>query len=139
MSDRLPNAYRRAEDLLELLIDAGPLSSADVCDRLGWTKGQFAGALKVARETLCDQYGVTIPHPTPEAGWRYEVTTEWQPIEAGAVYALGHAEARLRSIHRDIVLVKPALDPQSKEGRRANFLDKHLSHILGTLAEISNG
>lgn len=136
---KLANALRHAETLVDLLVDCGPLSSAECCEKLGWTKGRFDVALRTARDELCPGLGLTIPHPLPEDGWRYQVTTDWKPIEAGAAHALGTVESRLRTIHRDVRTVKPMLDPRSKEGRRANFLDKHLSHLLGTLKEISDG
>lgn len=135
----IESARRHAETLIELMVDHGPSTSAEICQRLGWTKGRFSTALKTAREDVCPALEVTIPHPTPDNGWRYEVTTEWQTIEAGAAHSLGNVESRLRSIHRDVATVLPMLNPRSKEGRRANFLNKHLAHILGTLEEISNG
>lgn len=135
----LDNALRHANTLIEDLVDNGPSPSAEVCERLGWSKGRFTSALKAARDEVCPQLGVTIPHPIPEEDWAYQVTTEWQPIEAGAAHSLGSIEARLLGIHRDIKTVKPNLDPRTRAGRRANFLDKHLAHILGTLMEINNG
>jgi hypothetical protein len=133
----IENARRHAEALIELLVDSGPLTSAECCVHLGWTKGRFSAALRAAREDLCATYGVAIPHPTPAEGWRYQVTTDWQPVERGAAYALGAVESRLHSVLRDVHIIKPALNPRSVEGRRANFLDKHLTHILGTLREIT--
>lgn len=133
------NGLRHAEAVLETLLDHGPLTSSEVCQRLGWTKGRFTLAVRVARQELCPNYGVSIPHPVPDDGWRYQVTTEWKPVERGASHAMGAIETRLHSIMRDVRTVKPALDPQSIEGRRANFLDKHLTHILGTLREITGG
>lgn len=67
------------------------------------------------------------------------VTDEWEEIEAGSTYAMSHAEARLASVLRDVEIILPKLSPQSRDGRRANFLQKHLSHILATLKEINNG
>ena len=47
-------------------------------------------------------------------------------------------ETRLHSILRDVRVAKGSADPQSQNGRKANFLDKHLTHILAVLAEIGN-
>lgn len=135
----LENTRRNADALVDLLVDEGPMTSAECCARLGWTKGRFDTAVKVARDDICPDLGLAIPHPTPQDAWRYQVTTDWQPVEAGAAHALGMVESRLRSIHRDVRVVKPMLDPRSRQGRRANFLDKHLSHLLGTLKEINDG
>lgn len=135
----IDNVRRSADALVDLLVDEGPLTSAECCERLGWTKGKFDTAVKAARETICPDLGLAIPHPIPEEGWRYQVTTEWGPVEAGASHALGMVESRLRSIHRDVKVVKPMIDPRSRAGRRANFLDKHLAHLLATLKEINDG
>lgn len=135
----IDSAAHHAEQLVDLLVDHGPLTSAECCIRLGWSKGRFTTALRTARETVCRTVGVSIPNPTPATGWTYEVTTEWQPVEAGASYSLGLIESRLTAIHRDVEIVKPHLTKGSREWRRANFLDKHLAHILGTLKEISGG
>lgn len=139
MTIQLTNVQRHAELLVDLLVDSGPLTSAEVCERLGWTKGRFDSAVRSARDGICHDLGLAIPHPVPEDGWRYQVTNEWGPVEAGAAHALGNVESRLRSVHRDVRLVKPMLDPRTRAGRRANFLDKHLTHLLGTLEEIANG
>lgn len=132
----IDNTARHAAALLDALVDHGPLTSAEACKLLGWSKGRFDAALRFARETLCPAMDLTIPHPTPADGWRYQVTMEWAPIEAGASYSLGLVESRLRSIARDVGVVLPHLEWGSVEWRRANFLNKHLSHILGTLKEI---
>lgn len=139
MSVRVESAARHAAELLDLLVDVGPLTALEACEKLGWPRGRFDTALRFAREQLCVEMGMAIPNPTPADGWRYQVTTEWQPVEAGSSYALGIVESRLRSIHRDVQIVQPHLTRGSKEWRRANFLNKHLSHILGTLSEIDNG
>lgn len=139
MTIAIDNTARHASELLDLLVDTGPLTSAEACSKLGWTPGRFSSALKYAREQLCDDLGVTIPSPTPSTGWRYEVTTDWQPVEAGASYSLGLVESRLTRISRDVRIVLPHLTKGSKEWRRANFLNKHLNHILSTLTEIDNG
>ena len=136
---KLESNRRHADELVDLLIDQGPLTAAECCERLGWSRGRFDGALRTARDDVLPDLDLAIPHPTPTDGWRYQVTTEWAPVEAGAAHALGHVESRLWSIHRDIRIVKPALDPRSRAGRRANFLDKHLSHLLLTLKEINDG
>lgn len=136
---KVANAARHGEELIELLVDCGPLTRHEVCQKLDWSPGKFTTALKYAREELCPSYDVTIPHPTPDDGWRYQVTTDWTAIEAGASHVLGGIEARLYSVARDVATVLPLIDRRSKEGRRANFLNKHLSHILGTLEEINNG
>ena len=133
------NASRNAEALVDLLVDDGPLTSAEACERLGWSRGRFDAAVRSARDELCPDLGLTIPHPIPDDGWRYQVTTDWKPVEAGASYSLGMIEARLSRLHRDIGTVKPHLTKGSRDWRRANFLDKHLGHIVSTLREISGG
>lgn len=135
----LSSVSRHAERLLDLLVDSGPITSADACEKLGWPRGRFDAAVKAAREDLCPGLGLSIPHPTPTDGWRYQVTTEWQPVEAGASYSLGLIESRLKSIDRDVQVVLPHLERGSTEWRRANFLAKHLNHIVGTLKEINSG
>jgi len=135
----LDAVHLHAEALLDLLVDEGPLTSDEICKSMAWPKGRFMTALRYARIELCPVLELAIPHPVPEEGWRYQVTTEWQPVERGAAFALGMIETRLRSTHRDVQTVKPKLPRGSKEWRRANFLDKHLDHILGTLREINDG
>jgi hypothetical protein len=80
---------------------------------------------------------MAIPTPTPEDGWRYRVTTEWQPVQQGATYSLGQVETRLRGLARDVGIVLPHLERGSLDWRRANFLHKHLDHLIGTLDEIN--
>ena len=135
---KLHNAERHAAMLLDLLVDVGPITSADACDKLGWSPGRFSTAVRTARDELCPDLGLVIPtvHP-PE--WLYQVTTEWEPVETGAAYALGHAERRLRSVQRDVEVVLPHLPRGTQSWRRANFLSKHLTHILGTLEDIDRG
>lgn len=133
----LSSTRRHAESLLELLVDCGPLTRNEIVEKLGWTDGRFTTALTYARNHLCAELGVSIPAPTPDMGWVYQVTTDWEPVEAGASYTLGLIETRLRGIHRDVNLVLPHLERGTKEWRRANFLHKHLTHVLGTLREIN--
>jgi hypothetical protein len=130
------NLARHADVLLDLLVDAGPLTSAEICDKLGWPKGRVGTAVRYAREHLCPTLGLAIPAPTPAEGWIYQVTTDWEPVEAGAAYTLGHVESRLIGIHRDVRVVLPHITRGTKEWRRANFLNKHLAHLIATLAEI---
>jgi hypothetical protein len=130
---------RHADELLDLLVDVGPLTGIQCCEKLGWPRGRFDSALKFAREQRCPSLGMAIPNPTPADGWRYQVTTEWEPVEAGASYSLGIVESRLAGIHRDVRIVLPHLVKGSREHRRANFLNKHLDHILRTLTEIDHG
>lgn len=127
---------RHAGELLDLLVDQGPLTGVALRERLGWTKGRFGTALKHARETLAPSLGISIPSPTPMNGWVYEATTDWRPVEAGASYVLGGVEGRLRSILRDVTTVQPHLVKGTVEWRRASFLSKHLSHLVSTLGEI---
>lgn len=138
-SVRIENIARHADELLDLLVDCGPMTGADVCAKLGWSRGRFDAALRYAREQLCPTLGMAIPNPTPGEGWQYQVTTDWQPVEAGASYTLGLVESRLAGIQRDVRIVLPHIERGTKEWRRANFLNKHLTHVLGTLAEIDNG
>lgn len=135
----ISSATRHAETLVDLLVDNGPLTSAEIASRLGWPLGRVSRAISVARDEVCPPLDIAIPSPTPADGWRYQVTTEWQPVEEGASHQLGHVESRLRSIHRDVGIVLPHVPKGSKEWRRANFLDKHLTHLLDTLKEINHG
>lgn len=134
---QIDSAHRHAEALLESLVDEGPGTSADLCDRLSWSRGRFSTALRYAREHLTGIVGISIPNPTPTNGWLYEATTEWQPVEAGASYALGLVETRLRGVLRDVRIVKPLVTKGTVEWRRANFLEKHLQHITDTMGEIN--
>lgn len=141
MSNRVSveSARRHAEELLNLLVDTGPLTAAECCQKLGWSRGRFTTALKNAREQVCEELGISIPAPTPDTGWRYQATTDWEPVEAGASHSLGHIESRLLSVQRDVGIILPLLTKGTKEWRRANFLQKHLSHLTSTLNEINNG
>ena len=130
------NVHRNAAQLLDLLVDAGPMTSAEACEKLGWPRGRFDGAVRYAREQLCPELGLTIPAPTPGGGWLFQVTTEWQPVQEGAAYTLGHVDSRLTAILRDVNIVLPHLPPRSRDWHRARFLSKHLTHVLATMAEI---
>ena len=135
----LANTVRHAETLLDFLVDNGPATAAEICSALDWPKGRFDSAVRHAREELCPTLDLAIPHPTPVDGWRYQVTGDWAPIEAGAAHALGMVETRLASILRDVRSVAPNLERGTRAWRRAQFLEKHLSHITTTLDEINNG
>lgn len=135
---------QRALDLVLHLEKVGTEGSPreSICADLGWTNSQFESALAVARDRLGPELSVTIPHPVPSDGWRYRVTGQWlhedntPAIEAGTSYALGIIEARLRAVLRDVRIAKGSLDPRSVSGRKCNFVDKHLTHIVSTLGEI---
>lgn len=134
----IESSIRHAHELLDALVDRGPMTAAECCKILGWTRGRFTTALRIARETVCPQIGILIPAPTPYDGWLYCATTDWEPVQAGASHALGHVESRLKSINRDVDQVIPHLSKGSKDWQRATFLRKHLTHVLGTLDEIEN-
>lgn len=135
---KVESLHRHAEALLDALVDIGPMTAAECCAHMGWPRGRFDRAVRHARDELAPELGLAIPTPTPPM-WQYQVTTEWGPVEAGAAYSMGQVESRLRSIARDVAIVKPSLDQGSVAWRRANFLDRHLSHILNTLKEINDG
>lgn len=135
---KLSNTARHAAALLDLLVDAGPLTAAEICAKLDWPPGRLQTALRYARDEMCPELGLTIPAVTPP-DWQYQVTTEWQPVEAGASWTLGLVERRLKSTLRDVEVILPHLTRGSREWRRANFLAKHLSHITNTLTEINDG
>ena len=135
----VPTIERHASQLLDLLVDCGPLTAVECCDKLGWSRGRFDAAIRHARAHLCPALGIAIPAATPDSEWRYEATTEWEPVEAGASYTLGQVESRLLGVHRDVQIVLPKLKRGTKEWRRANFLHKHLAHLVGTLREINDG
>lgn len=133
------SARRHAEELLDLLVDVGPLTATQCCEKLGWKRGRFDTALRVAREHVCPEMGMAIPASTPHTGWTYQVTTEWEPVEAGSSWVLGLIESRLLSVDRDVRIILPHLAKGTKEWRRANFLAKHLGHLTSTLTEINGG
>lgn len=133
------SAYRNAERLVDLLVDEGPMTSAEIATTLGWPVGRVSAAIRTARSEVCPALDLALPSPTPADGWRYQITAEWGPVEQGASHQLGHVESRLRSIDRDVAMILPHLPRGSREWRRANFLNKHLSHLLGTLKEINDG
>lgn len=135
---RLTNLHRYAAELVDLLVDAGPLTAAQACEKLEWPPGRFPAALRIAREEILPALALTIPAVYPP-DWRYEVTADWQPVEIGSAYTLGLAERRLSSVLRDVDIILPQLTRGSREWRRANFLSKHLRHILSTLDEINDG
>lgn len=130
---------RHAVQLLDVLVDCGPLTAIECCDKLGWPRGRFDTALRYAREHLCDEYGIAIPSPTPGTGWKYQATTDWQPVEEGAAHSLGLVESRLLRVFGDVQIILPHLKRGSREWRRANFLNKHLAHLTTTLREINDG
>jgi hypothetical protein len=132
---RVDNVARHAETLVDLLVDCGPLTKDAIVDKLGWRVGRLPTALRFAREQLCPELGLTIPTATPP-DWLYQVTMDWKPVETGAAYAMGMAESRLAGVARDVRIVLPALAKGTTAWRRANFLNKHLDHLLATLAEI---
>jgi hypothetical protein len=135
----IENVSRNAAELLDLLVDVGPVTSSDICTKLDWPRGRFDAALRFAREQLCPDLGVTIPAATPAGGWLFQVTTEWEPVQAGAAYTIGHVDARLAAILRDVDTVLPNLTRGTKDWRRASFLSKHLAHLLATMSEINDG
>lgn len=135
---KVASIQRHAEEVIDLLVDCGPLTGRQACEKLGWSRGRFDGAIRYARDEVCPTMGLAIPQPVPPE-WIYQITTEWEPVEAGASYALGGIESRLTGIGRDVAIVLPHLERGTPEWRRANFLNKHLSHILGTLKEINDG
>lgn len=134
----IESVHRHAETLVTTLVDEGPASRRDVCKWLGWSPSRFSAALSYARTDLCPMLECTIPHPTPP-DWLYRVTDQWAHVQAGASYSLGVAEARLRGIARDVRIVLPKIDREHDllAWRRANFLDRHLDHLLRTLDEIN--
>lgn len=135
---------QRAFDLVLYLETLGTKGAPrdEICAALGWTDAQFESALGVARRGVCPALAVTIPHPVPVDGWRYRLTGQWlhedntPAIEAGTSFALGIIEARLRAILRDVRVANQALDQRSISGRKCNFLNKHLTHIMDILNEI---
>lgn len=135
----IANVPRFASDLIDTLVDGGPATAVELCSTLGWPRGRLDSALRYAREELCPELKLAIPHPTPMDGWRYQITDQWEPVEAGASHALGSVETRLFSILRDVETIYPHLTKGSTEWRRATFLRKHLGHITSTLKEINDG
>lgn len=133
----IDNLRRHADELLDLLVDGGPLSGEEICNKLDWRRSRLSAALRFAREQLCPSLEITIPAAIPPL-WLYRVTDQWQDVEAGASYTLGHIDSRLTAVLRDVDTVLPHLTRGTKDWRRANFLSKRLSHLLSTLAEIDS-
>lgn len=135
---------QRALDLLVYLQASGGASLNEVALALSWKRSQVRSAIDFARDFVCPSLGVTIPHPLPDTGFRYIVTGEWinkggsPAIEAGTSYAMAQIESRLRTVCRDVKVAKANLDPRSIPGRKVNFLDKHLDHLLETLNDIGS-
>lgn len=132
----------RALELVAFLESRDGATSADCCGALGITKSVFDATLSCARELICRELDVTIPHPVPDDGWKYRVTGDWvnsnhPAIAAGTGYAVGQIESRLKSVLRDAAVAKKHLDPHSLDGRKVNALTMHLSHVLSVLSEIS--
>lgn len=132
----IDSTHRRAEELIEALVDHGPATAADLCSRLDWSRSRFSTALRYAREQLCPKLDLTIPAPTPERAWTYCVTDQWEAIGAGAAWTLGLVESRLRAIERDVAIALPQLEPGTPDWRAANLLAKHLPHINRSLEDI---
>lgn len=132
----------RALELMVYLEHNGGRTAAEALRDLKWTRSQFDAALRTVRDDLGPKMGVTIPHPVPDDGFRYRVTGAWlhedgtPAIEAGTAYAMAIIETRLRAVLRDVRIAKMNMDRRSVNGRKANFLDKHLTHIVGVLGEI---
>lgn len=144
MSRPFTGAEERGFKLLAFL-EEHPATADETCEVLGWSKSQFQSALSYARNHLGPKIGVAIPHPVPEDGYRYHVSAEWThadgtpAIAAGTAYAMGIIETRLKAVMRDVSIARLNLDSRSVDGRKANFLNKHLAHILAVLAEIGPG
>lgn len=134
----------RAFDLLEHLRKTGGASRADACVALTWTDHQFRAAVDYARSEIGPALGITIPQPVPDDGFVYRATGEWMSsdgtpaIEAGTSFALGQIESRLHTIWRDVKVAKSHLDPRSINGRKVNYLEKHLIRIFETLSDIGS-
>lgn len=129
----------RANAVLDhLLHNEAGLTSGELGERLACSPTQAQAAIAYAREKICPQLGdMTIPPAVPYDGYRYKVACTWEEgIGEGTDWTVGLIETRLRTILRDVRVAKGNADPQSVVGRRCNFLDKHLAHILGTLSEI---
>jgi len=134
----IDSVHHHAKMLVQTLLDEGPTSKSDLCKWLGWPDGRFDTALSYARNSICKDWGWTIPHPIPP-NWLYRVTDQWEHVQAGASYSLGNVHARLRGLFRDVSIVLPKIDRDADplSWRRANFLFKHLDHMIRTLDEIN--
>lgn len=132
---------RRAFDVLSAL-NAGPATLDELSEGLLWTRHQVRTAIGYARDFVCPELDLAIPHPVPDDGYCYHLTGEWitadgtPAIEAGTAFALGQLEARLRSIHRDVLVAVANLDRQSINGQKVNFLANRLEQIFATLGRI---
>lgn len=141
MSRPLTALEERAFKLL-VFLEETPATAAVVCSMFDWTRSQFDSALALARTNLCPQMGVTIPHPVPDDHYRYHITGDWlhgdgsPAIAAGTAFAMAIIETRLKAVLRDVRVALPSVNPRSVEGRKANFMNKHLSHVVAVLAEI---
>jgi hypothetical protein len=140
---RRHSVEQRALDLMSYLQENEEgATRAEISEALQWSPATTRSAIKYARTQVCREFGVTIPQPVPDDGYKYHLTGEWirddgmPAIEAGTSFAMGQVESRLRSIHRDVQVARMNLDPRSIPGRKANFLDKRLGYIFETLASI---
>lgn len=132
----IDSTFRHAMTLVETLVDNGPMTKAQMLEKLEWSDGRFTSALSQAREHLCPMMEIAIPMPVPPE-WLYIATDDWNEVERGAAFALGRVDNTLRRVHVDVGVILPKLKRGSKEWRRANFLNKHLGHITQTMAEIN--
>lgn len=142
-----PNGYRRYSveqrslDLLAYLQETGGANLSECADALGWSTNAVRTAIQHAREHVCPQLKLAIPHPVPQDEFRYHLTGDWissdhPAIEEGTAFALAQVESRLRSIYRDVQIALANIDHQSIPGRKANFLNRRLGHIFETLHDI---
>lgn len=134
---------QRALDLLAFLQEVGGAKLHECAEALGWSDSAVRTAIQFAREHVCPQLKLTIPHPVPHDDYRYHVTGDWiavghPAIEEGTAFAMAQVESRLRSIHRDVQIALANLDNRSIPGRKANFLHRRLSYIFETLGEIGS-
>lgn len=128
---------RRASEVMDDLVDNGPSTSKQVCERLGLSPSQFSSAVTYARDNLCKSLGIALPAPTPGNGWLYHATMDWETVEASAAYSMGQIERRLERIYGDVQVALPHLTRGTVAWRRAKFLEKHIDHIVKTLGEIN--
>jgi hypothetical protein len=119
----------RAVQLVEILMD-GPADYLDLMDGLHLTNpGTFRNTLKLARDVVGPQHGMTIPRPVAEDGYLYRLTADWidpddPAIRDGVKVQTSDCRARVVSIIRDLEIARDSTDGRTAEGRKVRqYLD----------------
>ena len=129
-------AEERAGELFDML-EAGDLSSAEVCRRTGWTHGQFLQAVQTLRD-ICSSEGDVISVVAEPQGarepWLYSLkagtmmmdvaNSRWIPNR------LRDSERRLKTIVHVLDAASASLDGRSAPGRRSRIYGLHIHRAI---------